>query len=152
MPRIVRASQSFTKNFQNLEALDKMDSWKVPCGLSQLEMQLFKLICEKESALAVSLSQRLSTKKDTSRVPASQENQVVPHLGPEQELFHVGLPCLRLLCTLSEITTRNAGVEWLSGCIHGALLAQQQPCVCVGIQSITWTVAVQGMFCISSAP
>lgn len=53
-------------------------------------MQLSKLICEKESALAVSFSQRLDAVKSNFKVPASQENQVVSHLGPKQELVLCG--------------------------------------------------------------
>lgn len=75
-----------------------MHSWKVPGGLSQLEMQLSKWMQE-ESALAVNFSQRLSM-KNNNRVPASQENQVVSHLGPEQELVSCGVTCLRPPCTL----------------------------------------------------
>lgn len=53
-------------------------------------MQLSKLIHEKESALAVGFSQKLNSEKNNSRVPASQENQVGSHLGPEQELVLCG--------------------------------------------------------------
>lgn len=67
-----------------------MHSWKLPCGLGQFEVQLSKLIREKESALAVSFSQRLNTEKNNSTVPASQENQFVLPLGPEQELVSCG--------------------------------------------------------------
>lgn len=32
-----------------------MHYWKLPCGMNRFEVQLSKLICEKESALAVDL-------------------------------------------------------------------------------------------------
>lgn len=70
-----------------------MRSWKLPCGMNRFEVQLSKLMHEKESALAVDSV----LEKITVECQHRRQIRLCPTWDLSRSWFYVGLTCLRPL-------------------------------------------------------